>query len=101
MHKTVTIRDYNADTTEVVIDDFENVVSIFVCVISGDEVLYVLYKDGRTERFDSSDCRATDQYEGGYFLPLDKLDEFSDCDKAFINLYRFYRFGLGDEQNAD
>lgn len=101
MHKTATIRNYNADTTEVVIEEFENVSAIFVCVISGDEVLNVIYKDGRTERFDSSNDRITDYYDGGYNVPLDKLDEFSNCDKAFINLYRFYRFGLGDEQNAD
>ena len=59
MHKTATIRNYNADTTEVVIEEFENVSAIFVCVISGDEVLNVIYKDGRTERFDSSNDRIT------------------------------------------
>lgn len=98
MHKTVTIRDYGTKRTKVVIKDFENVSSIFVCVISGDEVLYVIYKDGHIERFDSSNDRITDYYDGGYNVPLDKLDAFSDCDKAFINLCRF---GLGDEQNAD
>jgi len=98
MRKTVTIRDYGTKRTKVVIKDFENVSSIFVFVVSGDEVLSVLYKDGHTERFDSSDCRVTDYYDGGYNVPLDKLDEFSDCNDAIINLYRF---GVGDEQNAD
>ena len=64
------IMDYNNRKTEtgVDLDSLENVKKIIIRVISGDEVMSVLYKDGTAEDFDSSDTRARDYNDGRYIL---------------------------------
>lgn len=49
--------DWAGRNTEVDVGNFEEIAAMRIMVISGDEVLLVIYKDYTTERFDSSSDR--------------------------------------------
>ena len=51
--KNIKIMDYSGRKTTVKIIDFDNVVKMTVEVISGDEILKVLFKNYETEQYDS------------------------------------------------
>lgn len=82
MKKIINIMDYQGKKSKVKIDNFENVVKLEIEVLSGDEVLYVLYKDYSTEKYDSSDFRTMDYNDGFYCIydttkNVDYIDEWS------------------------
>lgn len=64
------IRDYDdAPTfTDIDLDNLEDILSLHVLVLSGDEVLTVTYKGGSYVRYDSSSCRVIGFYDGEYAL---------------------------------
>lgn len=66
MEKKIYILDYEGKKTEVEIEDFDNVKRMTITVLSGDEVLDVVYKNGTTRRYDSSDCRWYSYYDCEY-----------------------------------
>lgn len=55
MIKTIKIMNYQNKKANIKIEDFENVVKLRIEVVSGDEILYVLYKDYSERRYDSAD----------------------------------------------
>lgn len=89
------IYDFNdnitvADTKDKDIDRIE------VEVISGNEVVFIEYKDGSFEKIDSCKDRAADLYNGGYALSGDKLVEWlnfkvrkGEVDIPYIRLDEF------------
>lgn len=83
MKKEIIICDYKGREKKIVINHFEMVKAIYVLEISGDQVLDVLYKDGRTAYFDSCDTRIRHYFDGGYFLELtdEALKIFSEANK--------------------
>lgn len=89
MDKKITIVDFEGTKKEVAIKDFKNVIAITVSVKSGDETLLVIYKDGKTDYFDSSDCRFMGFDDGTYNLPLDKIDEFSKGTNSYDKQRKF------------
>lgn len=58
----------------------EDVLSVFIIVLSGDEIATVLFEDGHEEKFDSSEDRIADFYDGSYCLyqkgSINRLDKF-------------------------
>lgn len=58
----------------------EDVLSVFITVLSGDEIATVIFEDGHKEEFDSSNDRITDSYDGSYCLyekgSINRLDKF-------------------------
>lgn len=78
MDKQIYIRNYLDQKKSIIVRDFENVVDLTVSIISGDEVLTVTYADGHSEKFDSSDDRIMDFFDGCYTVPLNRVDEFSN-----------------------
>lgn len=58
----------------------EDVLSVFITVLSGDEIATVIFEDGHEEEFDSSKDRIMDFYDGSYYLyqkgAINKLDKF-------------------------
>lgn len=58
----------------------EDVLSVFITVLSGDEIATVIFEDGHEEEFDSSEDRIMDSYDGSYCLyqkgVINKLDKF-------------------------
>lgn len=69
MKRYVRLLDYKDNPKKYTIENFENVALLHFKVLSGDGVLTVIYKDGTTETFDSSDCRLTDFNDGEWHLP--------------------------------
>ena len=96
MDKEIYIRDYARKKKKVIIPQFENVKRISVQILSGDEILNVVYSDCSTKRFDSCDCRTADYYDGEYNLPLNKVDEFSNFGGSSYDCS-----GLFDEYDND
>ena len=101
MDKKVYIRDYDCRKKEIIIPDFEDVVELEVMVISGDEILAVLYKNGRIKKFDSSDDRFVSYYDGSYIVPLDKVDEFSAMDCDSYSVFEYFADLEGGKKNNE
>lgn len=78
MDKKIVLRDYADSRKEFIIEDFENVETIFIQILSGDEVATISYKNGNEICFDSSNERLMDFNDGCYHLPLRLIDEFSN-----------------------
>lgn len=62
----IKILDWNSRGKEVEIGKIEKVMAMYIQVISGDEVLCVFDKKGNIHRFDSSDTRTMNYYDGEY-----------------------------------
>ena len=79
----INLIDYNNCKHPVDIGDLNNIKTMAIHVVTGDEILHVLYKDDTEKVFDSSDDRMEDFYEGTY--PIYAFGHwFIDKDK-FIN----------------
>lgn len=68
MKKIITIMDYDNRKRNITIKNFEDVVRIQIEVISGDEILNILYKDYSTESYDSSNCRMVNYNDDIYTI---------------------------------
>lgn len=70
--ETLKIMDYKGAVTDTNVDispeGLEQIASIYIDVLTGDEIAIVCYKDGRVERFDSSYSRTMTFEDGGYLL---------------------------------
>lgn len=64
----ITIKDYLNRTMECGVGNLEDINMMTVHVVSGDELLKVLYKNGSVKSFDSCDVRTTDYYDGDYVI---------------------------------
>lgn len=64
----IKILDYKSRANEVNVGELKDIRKMTVEVITGDEILIVAYKDGSYKRFDSSDDRTRDFYDGDYEL---------------------------------
>lgn len=62
----INLIDYNDCKHPVDIGDLDNIKIMAIHVVTGDEILYVLYKDDTEKVFDSSDDRMEDFYDGTY-----------------------------------
>jgi len=101
---TITILDYQDNKKEVEVGELEDIRSIKVSVVTGDEILHVTRKDGTEWKFDSSDDRRRDFYDGDYELyntdtepEINELgnEEWKNRDHySYLNKY-------GDTSNAD
>lgn len=93
MDRQITIRDYLKQRTNIMIPDFENVLSISCLVFSGDEVLFITYNDGSEKVFDSSNNRIMDYFDGSSLIYLsevkDVIDAFSKSKTSYDNLKLF------------
>ena len=69
-----------ADSKALVKTRDEEVIDIYVQVLSGDEVVYINYSieedDVDEDVFDSSDCRVYDFFDGDYIVPKEKIEEW-------------------------
>lgn len=74
MEKKLRIFDYKDTPMEITIKDFENVKEFVFEIISGDGILTVVYNDERKKRFDSSDNRLMDFYDGIWCISPKDID---------------------------
>ena len=89
MNREITIRNYADTKTTVSIPDFEKVVCIFCEVISGDETLNVLYENGDSIDFDSSEDRIMDYRDDHFIIYLrgHKEGDFVEGHKDLIDAF--------------
>ena len=78
--KTITILDYSATPKSIVINNFKDVVKINVRVVSGDEILEVLFNDYRIEHYDSYTDRCED-YPDSYYCIYDTTKKINNLRK--------------------
>lgn len=62
----IELLDYASNRVSVDVGDLDDIAKIVISVISGDEVLEVIYKDYTSEVFDSSTDRMMDFYDDEY-----------------------------------
>ena len=90
MDKQIFIRDYSDKQIPVVIENIEDIVKIQIEILTGDEVMTVIYKDGTSQEFDSSGNRILSFYDGKYTITVEQLDEFSEFEGSSCdNMERF------------
>lgn len=64
----VIIYDYSDEPHEIEIT--KEVSSAVMLILSGDQVLYVKYKDDTDDCFDSSSCRGVSSFDEAHFVDL-------------------------------
>lgn len=62
----INIMDYNGKKRTIELGPIEDIAVAFIKVLSGDEVLTVVKKDGTYEEYDSSSCRMMDYFDDEY-----------------------------------
>lgn len=62
----ITIMDYNSKRWTIELGPIEDIAVAFIKVLSGDEVLTVVKKDGTYEEYDSSSCRMINYFDDEY-----------------------------------
>jgi hypothetical protein len=66
--KTIKLMDYAGTKKSIVIDNFEDVVRLTIEVVSGDEILHVLYNNYDIKEYDSSNDRMMDFADDEYCI---------------------------------
>ena len=64
----ITLFDYDENVKTFDIGELNDIRMINIMILSGDEVASAYYKDGSTARFDSSNVRMIDYYDGEYCI---------------------------------
>lgn len=93
--KEIWMRDYTRTRKKFKISNWNDVSSLHINIISGNEVMIVTYKDGKKVTIDSSPGRFVDVLQESYELPLERVDEFSNFVGDVYNLARIIK---GDYQ---
>ena len=80
----IKIMNYAGQIAEIQLKDFENVVKMKVEIFTGDEILYVLFKDYTEKVYDSAvllnNPRIMNFHDGGYIV-YDKTKNINYLDK--------------------
>ena len=94
------IYDFN-DNITIVDTKNRDVDRVKVEVISGDEVVYIEYRDGSAEKRDSSHDRFINYYDGCYTLSGDRLTEWMNFKaregSTCLSYERLEKFGSGED----
>ena len=100
----IKILDYRSREKEVDVGELKDIRKMTVDVITGDEILYITYKDGSGKRFDSSDDRTRDFYDGNYELynteTEPEINELKNPEWLNRTNYSYLR-EFGDTSEAD
>lgn len=89
---TIKLLDWRGDKVEVDVGNIENIGAMRIEVITGDEILRVLYKDFTIDEFDSSYSRVRDYYDGEYEIYNATTGRNLLEDERFINRTGSYWF---------
>lgn len=81
MQKILRVYDYNDRVKEIELPD-KRISAVCVCILSGDETGEVLFSDGSSLHFDSSDCRSQSFYYGSYTVRGPALEKWLSFTKA-------------------
>lgn len=88
----IKLLDYNNQSFEYDIGELSDIIQIDLEIISGDEILQVVYKDNSTAMFDPAPERILDFNDGGYIL-YDKVAGINNLnDKNWLNREDSYSY---------
>ena len=88
----IKLLDYENKIKVVDVGDIKEIGSMYIEVLSGDEVLYVIYKDYTIKEFDSSNTRREDSLEGEYPIYNEQLSINFLKDEDFLNRKNSYDY---------
>ena len=91
---TIKILDYKRKESEVDIGELNNIAKITLSVVTGDEIISILYKDYSEKIFNSSYSRTMDFYDGEYeiFDFRKSREENLIFDENWLNRYCSYTY---------
>lgn len=81
----IKLLDYDGNQGFVEVGDIDQIKSMDITILSGDEVLAVEYKDGIIAGYDSSEGRTMDFFDGAYRIYDYREKDNLLFDKKFIN----------------
>ena len=81
----IKLLDYENKTKVVDVGDIKEIESMYIDVITGDEVLVVVYKDYTIKKFDSSNTRCEDSYDAEYPIYNEQIGINLLKDEDFLN----------------
>ena len=94
----ITIMDYKGKKCTIELGPIEDITVAFITVLSGDEVLTVVKKDGTYEKYNSSSCRMENFFDDEYTVI--KNGEFL-MGKSWLNRTDSYWYDeLDDEEDV-
>lgn len=96
----IKIYDYKNDTKEITLPDKE-IAEISITILSGDETGFVKFVDGTKIRFDASDDRLTDYYDGMYTLEGEDIKKWIDFKSSGDRTVSYERQGVFDTEDED
>lgn len=96
----ITIYDYQNDAKEITLPDKE-IVEILVNILSGDETGFVKFVDGTKIKFDASDDRFTNYYDGMYTLKGENIQKWIDFKPSGNRTVSYERYGIFDTEDED
>ena len=94
----ITIMDYNGKKSTIELGPIEDITVAFIKVLSGDEVLTVVKKDGTYEVCDSSSCRMANFFDDEYTVI--KNGEFL-MGESWLNRTDSYWYDEWDDDEED
>ena len=83
---------YKSKTSFVDVGDIEEIESMYIDVISGDEVLVVVYKDYTIKEFNSSNTRCKDHLDARYPIYNEPIGLNLLKDENFLNRRDSYSY---------
>lgn len=93
MDKKVLLYDYESQPHEITVPNIEDIKSIILEVLSGDEVLIVTYHNDKMLRFDPMFFqRPKSSYDGSVELSVDDLDDLSAIANSYTAMETFLGF---------
>ena len=88
----IKLLDYKSEIHYADVGDIKEIGSMYIEVISGDEVLFVVCKDYTIMKFDSSNTRCEDRHEGRYLIYNEQLGINLLKDEDFLNRRNSYDY---------
>lgn len=86
---------YNYDNEPIEVDTGDKEIKyIVVTVITGDEIIYIIYEDGTMKHY-RSDCSLRALYDGNYLVPKERIQEWISLEKTAqgeISYHRLEKF---------
>lgn len=75
--ETIVLKDYEGNKKKFDIENFDEIKSIIIFIVCGDEVALVIDNNDNAIAYDSNDDRQLDLLDYLYILPKDKIKTFN------------------------
>ena len=98
---TIKLLDYQDKETLVDVGELDTIGYMEIEVVTGDEILTVVYKDFTSRRFDSSSDRRMNFNDGRYEIYNTTKAKNALVDPRFIGRKTSYEYMYGDEEDEE